>query len=295
MSVSTSRKASRPVDARPRRPGGKRGARAETSGGAAVARAAMAAIEPLVELLLELGITSPEAESLLRGLFVHQARRWLIRHGGADPSDAHVALVTGVHRNFVSRLLAEPPKVAAARTQKGRHSSRLLRAWHSDPLYLDNSGKPRDLPERGPAPSFEALANSCIPGAAPRIVLQELRRAGVLHLLADQRVRVRSRTMRTPGINISSISSMGQLGKALLETAVHNLRTDTQDQLFCDSTPFIEVDAARLALVREVINRRATAFLQSLEAELAAEIRKPGAPKGGRKVQIALTVFEAKK
>jgi hypothetical protein len=255
----------------------------------------MAAIEPLVELFLELGITSPEAESLLRGLFAHQARNWLKRHGEAEPSDVHVALVTGIHRNFISRLLAEPPKVAAARARKGHRSSRLLHTWHSDPLYQDNSGKPRDLPLRGPAPSFEALAARCIPGAAPRIALQELQRAGVLHLLADQRVRVHSRTMRASGINGSSISGIGQLGKALLETLVHNLRAGTQDRRLCESTPFIEVDEARLAVVQEVINRRATAFLQSLEAELAAERRQPSMTRRGKKVQVALTVFEAKK
>jgi hypothetical protein len=44
---------------------------------AALARAAMTAIEPLVDLLLELGITSPEAESL---------------EGGADPSDVPMSL-----------------------------------------------------------------------------------------------------------------------------------------------------------------------------------------------------------
>ena len=43
---------------------------ARDSDTAAVARAAMAAIEPVVELLLDLGVTSPEAESLLRSLFV---------------------------------------------------------------------------------------------------------------------------------------------------------------------------------------------------------------------------------
>ncbi|MGH8142175.1 MAG: hypothetical protein ACREU2_06635, partial [Steroidobacteraceae bacterium] len=92
----------------------------------------MAAIEPLVELFLELGVTSPEAESLLRSLFVHKSRVWLSRQsGGEDPSDVRVALVTGVHRNFVSRLLAEPPKISATRARKGHRAARLLRAWYS--------------------------------------------------------------------------------------------------------------------------------------------------------------------
>jgi hypothetical protein len=120
------------------------------SGKTAVAQAAMAAAEPLVELLLELGVTSPEAESLLRGVFVHKTREWLARESAttSEPSDARVSLVTGVHRNFVRRILAEPPKIADAREQKSNRANRLLRGWYSDPGYLDTSGKPRDLPER---------------------------------------------------------------------------------------------------------------------------------------------------
>ena len=127
-----------------------------------MARAAMAAVEPLVELLLELGVTSPEAESLLRGVFVHKTRDWLTRQGegGSEPSDARVSLVTGVHRNFVRRILTEPPKIADAREQKSNRANRLLEAWHSDPDYLDTSGKPRDLPEKGGKPSFLSLSTA---------------------------------------------------------------------------------------------------------------------------------------
>jgi hypothetical protein len=253
----------------------------------------MTAIEPLVELFLELGVTSPEAESLLRSLFVHKSRAWLARqNNGEDPSDVRIALVTGVHRNFVRHLLAEPPKIAAIRERKGHRTTRLLRAWYSEPLYLDSSGKPRDLPERGPAPSFEALANSFVPGSAPGVVLQELHRADVVQLMADQRVRVRSRTMRVPGINISSINAIGGLAKAFLETSLRNLRAGSQDHGFCESIPPVDVDEARVAVVREVINRRASGFLQSLEAELASERRRPPARNGGKRVKVSLTVFD---
>ena len=117
----------------------------------------MAAVEPLVELFLELGITSPEAESLLRSIFVHKAREWLAKSNAAEqyPSDVHVALVTGVHRNFVRTLLAEPPRIAVAREQKGHRASRLLEAWHSDARYLDSSGKPRDLSEKEPGTQLQ--------------------------------------------------------------------------------------------------------------------------------------------
>src|ERR1700691_1687927 len=141
---------------------GRRHTAVSISGRTAIARAAMAAAEPLVELLLELGVTSPEAESLLRGVFVHKTREWLARQseGTTEPSDARVSLVTGVHRNFVRRILAEPPKIADGREQKSNRANRLLQAWYSDPIYLDTSGKPRDLPEKGGRPSFQSLSTT---------------------------------------------------------------------------------------------------------------------------------------
>ena len=246
----------------------------------AMAHAAMNAVEPLVELFLELGITSPEAESLLRGVFVHKCREWLSRReGGEAPSDVRVALVSGVHRNFVSRLLAEPPKIAAARERKGHRAARMVDAWHRNPIYLDSSGKPRDLPERGPAPSFEALAASHMPGAPGGAVLRELHRAGVIELLADRRIRIRVRAMRIPGLTVTNLSQIGRSSGAYLRTLIHNLR-QPQNAWLNEALSEIEVAKNRVPLVREVIYRRTVAFLQSLEAELASERRRKG--KSGR-------------
>ena len=261
---------------------------------ASMARAAMAAVEPLVELFLELGITSPEAESLLRSLYVHKARDWLVaQNGGVSPSDARVALVTGVHRNFVHQILSEPPAIAIARQRKGHRADKLLEAWHKQPSYLDNAGKPRDLPEKGPAPSFEALVSAHVPGAATGVVLAELDRAGVVQLLSDRRVRVRSRSMRLAGVNIGSLADLGNRAKELLETLRHNLR-QPQDRLFAESLPPIELDANRLPVVREVINRRASAFLQSLEQELASERTRPIRDRRRKTARLSLTVLETK-
>jgi hypothetical protein len=263
---------------------------------AALARAAMSAVEPLVELFLELGITSPEAESLLRGVFVHTARKWLASQSrsGEAPSEVRVSLVTGVHRNFVRRILAEPPRIAAAREQKGGGASRLLEGWHSDPVYLDSSGKPRDLPEKDHEPSFYSLAAAYLPGAAPGVVLEELRRAGLVQLLAEHRVRVRSRAYKTQGISVGNVGEMGSRARELLETLRHNLRNPASP-LFCEAIRVLNIDASRLSAVRNIINRRASTFLTAMENELAIEAEK--ASPGGRRnrVKVGLTVFETER
>src|ERR1700733_15206973 len=210
----------------------------------------MAAVEPLVELFLELGVTSPEAESLLRSLFVHKARQWLTESSadGARPSDVRVSLVTGVHRNFVRRIQAEP--------------------------------------------SFFTLASTYAPGAAPGVVLKELHRAGVVQLLPEERVRVRSRTFRVPGVNASGISELGNRSRELLETLIHNLR-EPDKRILCDSMPAIEVDALRVPVIRDLIARRAGNFLTAIEQELAIEASLSHRKKSKKRVRIGLTAFES--
>jgi hypothetical protein len=266
------------------------------AGKAALARSAMVAVEPLVELFLELGITSPEAESLLRSLFVHKARCWLTESNGGRtiPSDVRVSLVSGVHRNFVRRILAEPPRIAAAREQKRPRAARLLEAWHTDPAYLDSSGKPRDLSKREPEPSFFTLATTYVPGAAPGVVLQELHRAGVVQLLSEDRVRVRSRTFRVHGVNASGMSELGRRGRELLETLVHNLR-DPDARILCESMRSIEVDGRRVPAIRDLIARRAGNFLAAIEQELAFEASLSNRRKSKTRVRIGLTAFETER
>jgi hypothetical protein len=261
-----------------------------------MARSAMAAVEPLVELLLELGVTSPEAESLLRAVFVHKTRDWLARQGesGSGPSDARVSLVTGVHRNFVRRILSEPPKIADAREQKSNRASRLLQAWHSDPDYLDSSGKPRDLLEKGSKPSFQSLSTTYVPSAAPGVVLDQLTRAGLVQTLPEHRLRVRARTFRVHGFTSHGIAEIGKRARELLETLRHNLQHPDSLRI-CDSMREIQIEVDRIPAVRDLISRRAVTFLAGIEHELSVEANKSRRAKRKARINIGLTIYQTER
>ena len=262
------------------------------AGKAALARSAMTAVEPLVELFLELGITSPEAESLLRSLFVHKARAWLGQAGEEDPSDVRVALITGVHRNFVRSILAEPPRIAAAREHKGHRASQLLEAWHSDPHYLDSSGKPRDLSERDQEPSFFTLASTYVPAAAPSVVLEELHRAGLVQRLSEHRVRVRSRVFRMHGVNAANIAELGQRARDLLETLTHNLRQPEAplSATRCHRSRSMQPESPSFAISSPV--QRATSWPQ-WNRSWPWRPRRPRRRKSGQRIRVGLTAFES--
>jgi hypothetical protein len=250
----------------------------------------MVAIEPLVELLLEIGTTSPEAESLLRSVFIHKARSWLTAQAGEEPpSDARVALVTGVHRNFVREILAEPPKIARTREGRAYLAGRVLHAWHTNAAYRNDNGQPRDLPEKGPLPSFATLVATSLPGASSGVVLQELIRAGAVESLSDHRVRVRARTAREPGMRLDNVLAYGLQARSILATLTRKL-CDPQSSAYSVSTSPILIEEERVPLIRDVLRRRADAFISGLEQELAGRSQK--LRRRSKKLKLAVSVVE---
>src|ERR1700730_559958 len=119
----------------------------------AVARALSSALEPLIDVCLTIGITSPEIESLLRATFVQRAFAKLPRHSrtGRGPSDSKVSLAAGVHRSEVSKIRAaggaQGGQGAMEKQQRlYSKSARVLWGGTTDRLFMTSGGLPLALP-----------------------------------------------------------------------------------------------------------------------------------------------------
>ena len=101
-----------------------------------VARALSAALEPLIDVCLAIGVTSPEIESLLRVAFVQRAFAKLPRHAttGRGPSDSRVSLAAGVHRSEVSKIRAAGGTTSAKGTMKDQGALVFKKRAHLDGL-----------------------------------------------------------------------------------------------------------------------------------------------------------------
>lgn len=159
-------------------------------------RAAIAALKPIAEMFLDFGLTSPEAEGLFRAVFVHAARKRVTQglKPGQSPSDVRIALMTGIHRNFVRKILLVPPAIPESRTRRGASVARLVAAWRTDPRYIDASGAPLDIAEGEDEPSFKSLVRQYLPGVTPAVALSELRRANRVQLMSNHRLRLQGHT-----------------------------------------------------------------------------------------------------
>lgn len=159
--------------------------------------ALMAALEalfrPLARVLADEGVSSPEAESLLRAVCVHQAAEAQKR-----PNASRIAFLTGLSRKEVSRILNDPPRVNPAWKGRCHLANKVLTAWYTDRAFV-HDGRPLLLPIKATQrkrPSFWMLARRYAPDVYPGLILRELSRVGALEKSRDGRVRPRKRRYR---------------------------------------------------------------------------------------------------
>lgn len=161
----------------------------------ALLSAAEAMFRPLTRLLADKGVSSPEAESLLRAVYVHQVAG-IQAPRRKRPNASRIALLTGLDRKEVARILKRPPRMAPALEARRHPANKVLAGWYGDRTFIHNQ-KPRVLPIKAAdpkGPSFWMLASRYAPNVYPGLILRELSRVGALENLHDGRVRARKRS-----------------------------------------------------------------------------------------------------
>jgi hypothetical protein len=251
---------------------------------AALSQAFDALLAPLARLAVARGMRFAVAEELFKHAFVHAARS---AHGGASGTRdvSRVATTTGLTRREVTRLSTDTPAVAATRRSP---ATEIFTRWTSSRRLRNKNGKPRELPRQGPAPSFEALAQSVTRDVHPRSMLDELCRLGLarldvdsdtVHLLAhafvprDDEARMVEFLGRNVGDHLS-----GAVANVLAEKRKH-----FEQAVFAD-----ELSDESLAAANKLVNAQWRALMASVVPELEALIENDRS--AGRKADKRLRV-----
>ena len=108
----------------------------------------------------------------------------------------------------------------------------LFTRWLSDPALRGAEGKPLQLPRQGPAPSFEALANSVTRDVHPRTLLDELCRLQLAtHLTAIDEVALLRDAFVPSGDWVRMLGFLGDNVGDHFRAAVSNVLSDGRQQL----------------------------------------------------------------
>jgi hypothetical protein len=248
--------------------------------------------EPLARLLVEHGVSSRQAERLLRAVYVREVGK-ASATPGKRPNASRVALVTGVDRREVTRILKARHKPGEVNDHRYR-VNRVLAGWHSDATY-SSGGRPRLLPVKATKnrdykrSNFWALAKRYAPGIYPGLILSELIRAGAVEELENGRLRVRAREYGAAEFSRESVSELGARGRDLIRTMLNNA-TEASGPRICRTVETTNIDPKFLPLIRNLFANRSESMLSGVREELTSSRWKQTDP-ASPGVRIGVTVF----
>lgn len=248
------------------------------------------AVDPLVDLMFDAGVTVHEFTQLVRESAVRAAAKRVAKESGRD-SNSRVAIMTGLPRSEVARVLKSdnvwPAKVV------GQHPARrVLSAWFDNPRFLAANGDPAVLPIFGKRHSFEQLVAMHSRGIPVRAMLDELTQIGAVDRLPDQRVRAKCRIPISTGLTGSAVAAIGDRTRDLLATLTNNLRR-TSSPLFEGTAIVDNADLELVALVRREITEQGTNFINTTNSLLSRTCVKPNRStvKPSAKCRLGVTVY----
>lgn len=251
-------------------------------------RAAAKALTPVLTALaasvLVSGVSSAEFARIARHAFVKAAAEHS-RFKSGKVNQSLVAAMTGLPRAEIRRILSGSSPHSASRSLAIYGGPRrVLSAWHQDPAFADQRGRPRALPLRGGKVSFHSLSRKYCRDVSPSTVLKELRRVDFVRVQGS-RVSIRAKPLRS----LATLQRLERLNPLLTELC----RSISEVE---GSLPKPQVDMvylpARSAVEATLVRNHATATLAATIDGLRAISPISAARRNSRRLLVATILAE---
>lgn len=237
-------------------------------------------LEPLVPLLLELGIGVGQFEDLIRSLYVQAAKSVALRSrkGGErsassrdarrQPSVAAIAMLTGLTRAVVAQLLDKGSVRAFPNVIGHQRAERVLSGWQHDPDFRDDrTGTPALLALRGTGRTFTALVKRHSGDPRVRTLLTELLRVRAVRRHRDGRLELIRSTYASRELDPQGIALIGEYARDYLQSLVGNARRPAVP-LYMRRVMNTRFDSAEAGKLLRDIALQADATMESVDAAI---------------------------
>jgi len=268
-------------------------AAAEDGAGRALGAALYRIFRALARLCLRHGLSYEAAAEIAKRAFVEVAQREFVI-SGRKQSASRVALLTGLHRKEVGRMMTTARPEDTGTAIRVAYSERVIGGWRRDPEFTDVRGGPAALPFEEGSPSFMALVKRYggrdVPG---RAVLDELTRVGAVTRLRDGRIKLVARAY-VPGVaSAESLAILGSDVADLIAAIDHNLSCEPGAGLFQRRVAYDNLPAEALDEVHGEVRRAGQALLERLDRIMSKRDRdsNPKVQGTGRKRAMAGVYF----
>jgi len=225
-------------------------------------------LEPVIRLMIRLGITWKEFSELAKLKFVDVATAdFGIR--GRPTNASRVAILTGLDRREVSRLRS----TASDEPGRGYQSkaSEILSAWHRETGFVGPDGRPLELEVDGEGATFAELMRRHAPALPVVAMLKELKSVGAVEELPDGRVRAVSRVYVPRGLPAERLRLWASVLSDIANTIEHNFsRDDDTPARFERRALSLTVDRRALPEFRQLLETEGQSFLERIDDWLAA-------------------------
>lgn len=184
-------------------------------------------LRPLMRVVFKYGVTYQELLEVMRALYIYSLRD-RAEEQEQVPTAARLALMAGITRGEVKDLFQRREAKAQQRAQANRRFDQLtmlLGKWHDDPEFSTPYGAPLDLSLEG-RDSFKSF-NELLAASGTDMSREEAINALLTNNCAEIHsqafIRCVSRSYFPKGKDLSRVSRLARLGKAVNSTYVHNL------------------------------------------------------------------------
>jgi hypothetical protein len=236
----------------------------------------------LAVVLLQVGITPKNFGELAKQAFV-EAAGTLSKFRNGKINRSRVAVMTGLSRVEVKRLLSGQPSMTSLPAQQSR-GERVISGWMSDHRFLDARGRPRRLPIAGARGSFASLVREFGGDVPHRAVLEELRRLRVVRQIGIN-LELDARRQPPNGHAAASLAS-------LIPVLIDGIRA-AERAASSGSAPLIHrlTLTARDLLELTMLQDRATVSLTSLFDGIKGSLQGRASPAKTNKHALTVTAF----
>jgi uncharacterized protein DUF6502 len=189
---------------------------------------------PLVRVLIRNGVGYHEFSLVVKEVYAKVCVR---EFGSVDESSvphSRVAVVTGMTRGEVARLLSDDGDLRRSIDTEANRVANLLTAWHTDPDFVGPYGMPRDLfltLDPLGLQTFTELVRRYCSDVTPNAMLGEL--VGVDAAVVPpegEPIRVTKRTYIPESTAPDAVEVFARSVRRFSETAEHNLEHETPEE-----------------------------------------------------------------
>ena len=246
-------------------------------------------LAPLTRILLRHGISHAEFADWAKTAFVSEASR---NFGVKDkkPTVSRIAIVTGINRKEVKRILELPAEADSSKVKQNR-ATRVVTGWLQDEEFQNDKGSPSALEYGEPESSFNQLVKRYGGDVPARAVLDELLRVGTVERKADI-VSLKQKGYVPHESTEAMLDILGDSCTDLLETIDHNISHDTSESRIQLNVVYDNLPEEALEEFRRLADKKSMELLKELDKYLSKNDRDMSRKvKGNGKFRAGLGVY----